>query len=160
MPAWVSAIRGSVCSVAVSGGGHGSAGLPGAQRPPSRVLGQQEAQGGGPGAGQAEPEQRGHDLLVVDLGVLGVPLLDLEAVDQVADDLVAHGAHAHLVERRLVLQRSDQDLEALAPRVLAEVVRSGTFARGVDQLVDVHVFLLCWRFRAHITGRTDRSTPE
>ena len=106
MPAWATAMRGSVCSVAVSGGGHGVGRLPHAQRPAGRVLGQQEAQRGGPGAGKAEPEQRGHDLLVVDLGVPGVPLLDLEPVDQVADDLVGHGADAHLVERRLGVQAS------------------------------------------------------
>ena len=75
-------------------------GLPGAQRPPGRVAGQQEAQGGGARAGKSEPEQWSHDLLLVDLGVSGVPLLDFEPVDQKAHDLVDHDALAQFVERR------------------------------------------------------------
>ena len=68
MPACVAAIRGSVYSVAVSGGGHGAP-LPRPQGPPGGVAGQEIAQGGGARAGKAEPEQRSHDLLLVDLGM-------------------------------------------------------------------------------------------
>src|SRR5678815_4177624 len=75
--------------------------FPVAQGPPGRVLREQEAQGGGARARKAEPDEGGDDLLFVDLGVKGVPLLDVEPVDQVADDLVAHRGDAQLVERSL-----------------------------------------------------------
>ena len=100
---------------------------------------EQEAQGGGARARKAEPEEGGDDLLFVDLGVKGVPLLDVEPVDQVADDLVAHRGDAQLVERSLGLQRSYEEVEAFAPRVVAEVVRSGSLACRVDQLIDLHL---------------------
>ena len=91
MPAWATAIRGSVCSVAVSGGGHG---WPASHTRSERRAGSwasRKLSAVDPVRGRPEPEQRRDDLLLVDLGVRGVPLLDLEPVDQVADDLVGHG---------------------------------------------------------------------
>ena len=136
IPTWVSAMRGSVCSVAVSGGGHG---FPASHvRRERRAVSQarRKLKRRGARAREAEPEQGGHDLLVVDLGMPGVPLLDLEPAGQEPHDLVDHDALTQLVERRFTGQRLDQDVESFLPGVLPEVIRTRTRNRGLDQLLD------------------------
>ena len=96
--AW--AMRGSGPST-VDGGGHGLAASHRRQRPGVGVLGQQERQRRRPGAGQAQPDQRRLDRLVVDLGVAAVPVLDLEALGQVLADQLGQHHLADLVECRL-----------------------------------------------------------
>ena len=134
-------MRGSVCSVSLSGGGQGSLASQTRQGPARRVPRQQEAQRGGAGAGKAEAEQRVHDALFVDFGIRAVALLDPEPIDQVADDLVRHRCDPQLAQRRLGVQRVDQHLEAFAPGVSAEVVTPGALARSGDELVRFEVVL-------------------
>ena len=86
------------------------------------------AQRGGPGAGQADYEDWAADLLVVDLGVLAVGVLDLEALNQgVADGRVLDDL-ADVVEVRFGVQRFHDAFEALAIIRRAEVLetRCGT----------------------------------
>ncbi len=54
-----------------------------------------------------------------------VPVLDLEALGQVADDPGVQDRLARGVELRLVAQRPHQDLQALPERVVAEIVEAG-----------------------------------
>jgi hypothetical protein len=61
-------------------------GLPNAQIPDVRILGEQERQSGGSGAGQANSEQRRADGFLVDLGVPAVPILDLQPLREVQPD--------------------------------------------------------------------------
>ena len=119
-------LRGGNARVRVLGGGLGRRarfpGLPRAQGAPGGVAGQKEAQGGGARAREPEAEEGRHDLLLVDLGVPGEPLLHFEPVHQEAHDLVGHDALTQLVERRLPRDRVHQDVETLPPGLIAEIV--------------------------------------
>ncbi len=88
-----------------------------------RILRQQEGQRGRTGAGQAEPEQRGVDGDVVDLGMAAVPVLDLKPLTQMYADAGVDESLAAVVEPRFVAQCLDQDLQPLAEGVVAEVVQ-------------------------------------
>ena len=100
-------------------------GLPLAQVPHVRVLGEQERECGRAGAGQAEPEERCLDRDVVDLRMPPVPLLDLEALSQVAHDPRVQERLAARVQPRLLAQRPHEDLQALPERIVTEVLEAG-----------------------------------
>ena len=124
MPTCVSAIRASVCSVAVSGGGHGLAASHVRNDLRAVSLARRKLKAVEPCARESEPEQRGDDLLLAYLGVQGVPLLHLEPIDEQADDLVDHDTLAQLVERGLRVERFGQDVKTFSPGVVAEFIRS------------------------------------
>jgi hypothetical protein len=75
-PCSVAAMRGSVCSVALSGGGTGAADSQ-AERPHLRVRGDELAQCGRAGSRQTDDEDRALDHLVGDFRMFATGLLDL-----------------------------------------------------------------------------------
>ena len=99
-----------------------------------RILGEQKRQRRRPGAGQPEPEQRRIDGHVVDLGMAAVPVLDLQPLAQVHADARVDEILAAVVEPGLVAQSVDEDLQALAEGVVAEVLEPGSLDGGRHQL--------------------------
>src|SRR4051812_39596298 len=65
-----------------------------------------------------------------------VPVLDLQAVDERAHERVVERLLPEVVEGGFGDGGSHDDVEALAPRVTAEVVESGLSRRPVDDLLD------------------------
>ena len=99
-----------------------------------RVLREQERQCGRTRAGQAEPEQRLVDRHVVDLGVAAVPVLDLQPLTQVVADAAVDESLTAGVEPGLVVQCPDENVQALAEGVVAEVIEPRTLDGGRHQL--------------------------
>ena len=101
---------------AVHGRG-GRAGLhcfPGPERAGVRVLGEEKGQGGRPGTGNGDPDQRRGNLLVFDLGVAPVPVLDVQPLRQQADDLFADGDFSQGGQPPSLIDGLDEALQALA----------------------------------------------
>ncbi len=110
--------------------------FPDAQAAKTPVLGQHAGEGGRAGAGEPHAEELDLDLLLVYLGVQGVPVLDLQAVDQRSDQGRVEGVLAEFVEGRLAEGGADEDFESLPPAVAAEVVEPGLRRCQGDEVVD------------------------
>ena len=86
--------------------------LPPPQIAGSGVLGQQERQRRRACSGEAEPDQWPFDGNVIDLGIAAVPILDLEALREVAGDPLVQERLAGGVQSGLVAQGAHEDLQA------------------------------------------------
>ncbi len=113
----------------------GCAALPGEQRAGPGILAEEEAQRGRAGAGQPQPEQRGQDLLVVDLRMAPVPVLHLQPDGEQPDRLVAEHRHPELVERPGGDGPVEQGDQPLVEALLAEVGEPAARPRLGDHLV-------------------------
>jgi hypothetical protein len=136
MPICVSAMRGSVCSVAVSGGGQG---FPASHVRNERLvvsLAKRKLKAVEPVRGSPSPNSGATISCSLISGCCAYHLLHLEPVHEQADDLVDHDALAQLVERRFRRERIHEDVEALPPGISPEILRTRPFHRGLDQLFD------------------------
>lgn len=108
-----------------------------AQRARRRVQGEQVRQRGRAGSRQTGDYHRRGDRLRVDLRVEPVPVLDAQALGEVARELQSPGVEVHLAELRFTIQRIDERFEAVAERRVAEVAQTRFGAGGVGQLIDI-----------------------
>jgi hypothetical protein len=136
IPAWHCAIRGSESSVAVSGGGHGELASHVRNERRERSQANKKLRAVDPVRGIPNPK-RGATIrpLLTDFRVKPIPFLDLEPVHQVADDLIGIHVPTELIQTSFRRQRTRKDLEALAPRLGAEIVGPGTCTGLLDQYV-------------------------
>ena len=88
-----------------------------------------------PVRGKPIPNSGGFEGDVVDLGVPPVPILDLQPLREVKPDAVVDESFAAGVQSRLLAQRPNQDLEALAEGVVAEVLKPRSLDGCRHQLV-------------------------
>ena len=68
--------------------------------------------------------QRRFDAFVVDLGMAAVPVLDLQTLIEIADDALVNERLTPGIEPGLVTKSCQQNLEALAVRVVPEVIEA------------------------------------
>ena len=124
-PACASAMRGSVVVRLGAGRRHRSLELPAERRAHRGVLGHEVVEDRGAGARLADDDDRPLDPLLGDAGVRLPPVDEAQPVGQVTDHAVAEHADADLVEVGRRRDRFEQQVEALLPRRLAEVVEPG-----------------------------------
>ncbi len=84
--------------------------------------------------GRPSPNSGLIDRHVVDLGVAAVPVLDLQALTEVVADAAVDESLTAGVEPGLVVQRPDENVEALAEGVVAEVIEARPLDGGRHQL--------------------------
>jgi hypothetical protein len=87
-----------------------------------------------PVRGRPSPKQRRVDRFVVDLWVAAVPVLDLQPLTKMHPDAMIDERLAAGVQPGLVTQRGDQDLQAFAEGIVAEVLEACSLDSGVHQL--------------------------
>ncbi len=140
----IALLRGQEPGVGVFGGDVGRRGrlarLPLPQRAHVAVLREQIAERGGPGAGEAEPDEHGLDLLVVDLRVPAVPVLDLQAAGEERQDLSRECGVTVDVQIGVLVDRSHEHAQRFEHRIAlgTKVARPCAVDRAREQFVDVH----------------------
>ena len=96
--------------------------LPAPQAPELRIERQHVGERGGSGAGQSVDVDRTADGDILDVGVVRVPRLDLEAVDEPAAQVVYHRRVGVAIQVTVALEAVEKYLQALAEVAGPEVL--------------------------------------